>query len=130
MEYAAAEWLRERGWIVERKHPIADMPKPPNYFEMITPPKEDSPEFIEFWTAYPRKENKASARKAWSKVVVKQQAIDAVKKQVLAGMFSDDPKYVPMASTWLNQERWDNPIIPKRRQAPTRTNALDAFMED
>ena len=75
------------------------------------PACEDSPDFTEFWQAYPRKENKGAARQAFAKAILKappEVILQAVK------VFATSPKgrgdYCPHASTWLNQERWtDDP---------------------
>lgn len=132
LELAAVAWLRSRGYTVS----------PPSTACLTSLPETkerqlllDSPEFTKFWAAYPRKENKASARKVWNKLELRLDAAavitPALIKQVDAGMFSDDPKYIPMASTWLNQERWENPIVSKKQAKGTAVlNALDAFMED
>lgn len=64
--------------------------------------------FDTFWKSYPRKVGKAEANKAFDKAVKKhgaQKIIDAVRawNQVRKDC---DPKFIPHASTWLNQERF------------------------
>jgi len=66
----------------------------------------EPPEFLAFWAAYPRKREGAGAcREAWHRAAAKAPAAE-----IMAGLaryaFSDDPKFIPMARTWLNQERW------------------------
>ena len=46
--------------------------------------------------------------------------IDAIEAQRIAGMFGDDPKFIPHPATWLHQERWADEIVHKRR--PTFRN--------
>lgn len=64
--------------------------------------------FDDFWTAYPRKVQKADARKAWKTALKKTTAseiIDAVKNYP----FGDDQEFVKYPATWLNKECWTDP---------------------
>ena len=66
--------------------------------------------FEEFWDAYPRKTQKGSAMKAWSKMPADQkaQAIDAAKR---FSPMVQQPSFVPYPATWLNGSGWDdNPM--------------------
>lgn len=71
--------------------------------------------FDQFWSAYPRKNGKASARKAWAKAVAKADP-DHIINAALS--FSADPNrvetYTAHPSTWLNDERWDDEPLPAR----------------
>lgn len=80
------------------------------------PQKETSsissnPEFEEFWAAYPKRPNNprkkamASYLKA-RKNVSQKQLLEAVGLYA-AYMTGENPKFVAMASTWLNDERWN-----------------------
>jgi len=64
--------------------------------------------FATFWSHYPRKECKAEAQKAWAKKVIGQvaaeQAIEAIKQRI--GINSQEKKFIPLAGTWINKERW------------------------
>lgn len=71
--------------------------------------------FDEFWNAYPRKESKESARKAWRKV--KPSDVDAVIRNV-ASRKTGDPQwtkdggqFIPHAATYLNQRRWEDESV-------------------
>ena len=69
------------------------------------------PLFDEFWTAYPRKTDKANARKAWVKAAKKadpQSIIDAAKTYAAT---RPDPKFTAHPSTWLNGERWEDQLL-------------------
>ncbi len=69
--------------------------------------------FSSFWRAYPRKDDKGHARKAWKAALKK-----APETAIIAGLrryqFNDDRKYQPLAATWLNGERWGDqpPELP------------------
>ena len=78
----------------------------------------DTPDFTAFWSAYPRKEGKGAARKAYRK------ALQTVPPETLieaAERYRDDPNrdaaYTAHASTWLNQERWNDEPLPQRSAA-------------
>ena len=68
-------------------------------------------EFEEFWAAYPKRPNNprkkamAAYRKARNNVSQKQ-LLTAVALYA-AYMAGEDPKFVAMAATWLNDERWN-----------------------
>ncbi|MFT4288143.1 helix-turn-helix domain-containing protein [Nocardioides sp.] len=73
--------------------------------------------FDEFWSAYPRRTGKASARKAFAKAAAKVDAWGIIVRA--ARRMADDPnlpdaQFVPHPATWLNQERWDDPPYPPR----------------
>lgn len=71
--------------------------------------------FDEFWKIYPRKIGKGAARKAFAKAAQSigdtEIIIKAAKeyKEICVSQ-SKDPKFIPHASTWLNQERWEDEI--------------------
>lgn len=66
------------------------------------------PLFDEFWQAYPRKTDKANARKAWPKAVKKKPAADLIAAAAAYAATKPDPKFTAHPSTWLNGERWDD----------------------
>ena len=76
--------------------------------------KAPDADFDRFWAAYPRKEGKGAARKAFGKARRKaalEAMLSAVELQKRSPQWSrDDGRYIPMPATWLNQERWgDSP---------------------
>lgn len=79
--------------------------------------------FEQFWTAYPRKTAKGSARKAWPAAVKAAESPE----QIIAGAarYAADPnrddRYTAHASTWLRAERWgDEPEPPRAGRAPAQ----------
>lgn len=69
--------------------------------------------FDAFWDAYPRKDSKAASLKAFSKIAPDEQLYE----QILAGVRraetseqwrKDGGAFIPHASTWLNQQRWED----------------------
>lgn len=77
----------------ETEQSRTDSPKPPDGFD-------------EFWSAYPRKTAKGSARGAFRKALTK-----STLPSILAALERQkpqwsDPKFIPHPATWLNAERW------------------------
>lgn len=74
-------------------------------------------EFNEFWKAYPNKSGKKPAARAFKKLRARRSSrafLDELIEDVTTRAKSFDWKknngqYIPMASTYLNQERWDDP---------------------
>jgi hypothetical protein len=69
------------------------------------------PEFLEWWNAYPRNDgSKAKAYEVWKRVVDKD--IDVRDLFLKTCRFKrttigKDKKFIPHATTWLNQKRWE-----------------------
>jgi hypothetical protein len=77
--------------------------------EEILSDKSDETEdrFEEFYRLYPRKEAKQDARKAWGQITKKidpQTVIDGL----TAYVFNPDPKFRPLAASWLRGQRWED----------------------
>jgi len=75
--------------------------------------------FAEFWQAYPRKEAKAAAEKAWAKVPADLHAaiMAAVGKHKKSDQWTKDGgAFIPHPATWLNQRRWEDEV-PEPGQA-------------
>lgn len=102
------------------------------------PPKDPDPskdslsrDFDLFWAAYPRKASKPESRKAFTKAVKKVGArtlIDA------ATRYAQDPNlpglsFIPHASRWLNDERWEDGPMPERTDRRPRPRTADSAME-
>jgi hypothetical protein len=72
-------------------------------------------EFDKFWSAYPRKENKQSARRAMKSALKKTPFYE-----ILAGANryrldpNRDPAFTKHAATWLNNECWNDDPLPAR----------------
>lgn len=68
-----------------------------------------SDDFERFWAAYPRRDGKAVAARAFAKAlkrkgVTAEQLIDAATRRV--SIPSTERRFIPMAATWLNGERY------------------------
>ena len=81
------------------------------YFIMVDKTKEDK--FNQFWSLYPRKVKKFVARRTWNRLSKKE--IDEIFKVLEDHMIrwkETEIQYVPHASTWLNQKRWEDELEP------------------
>ena len=69
-----------------------------------------SPEFETFWSAYPRKESKATAQSSWNKQnPVLEIVLNALNWQCKQDQWvKDGGQFIPMPSTYLNQRRWED----------------------
>ena len=98
------------------------------------PQKEKKPDprlewFDQFWEAYWRKVSRKAAVAAFLKCVKNQARLDEVMAAVQsqsAEMLGRSPEKRPHASTWLNQERWNDELI--EAATPQRT-AMDAALD-
>ena len=91
---------------LERESPSLSHPVKRPKLRLVLPEEGD---FAEFWEAYPRKEGKGGARKAYV-AAVKKVAPDVVLNAVRSTRWNPNPKYIPHPATWLNQERWADEV--------------------
>lgn len=80
--------------------------------------------FDEFWKAYPRKEGKAHAKKAFIKAVGKVGAeflvYAAVQYRQWCERENTEKQFIPHASTWLNGERWEDERVSTQKTTPVQ----------
>ena len=81
------------------------------------PVQANIPTFDEWWEGYPKKQGKAAARKTWAKMSAPEKiaawdALAAWRRKAAA----EGKKYLPMASTWLNQQRWEDEDVEDERE--------------
>ena len=71
--------------------------------------------FEEFWALYPKKVGKGKAKESW----LKKKPSETLHQKILAAVesaknsrewLSENGKYIPHPTTWLNQERWDDEL--------------------
>ncbi len=76
-----------------------------------------------FWVIYPRKIGKAQAQKVWTRItknVPAETILDGLRSQ-LPILKEKDTQFIPHASTWLNQERWNDEPSDLGKPSETRT---------
>ncbi len=110
--------------------PQSHKPDPEPEARQDQPPRDERAtdgQFGTFWESYPKREGKASAQKAWRKVLAAEVgpilvAVDWQARQ--PNWQKDGGQYIPLPATWLNGRRWDD-------ERPTASvHALVAAHED
>lgn len=71
--------------------------------------------FAEFWAAYPKKQGKGAAEKAFLKISptasLHETMIAAVRAAVLSRQWREqNGRFIPNPATWLNQRRWEDTL--------------------
>lgn len=78
------------------------------------PPKSPSKgdAFERFWSVYPRKIGKQSAKRAFERVKVPLETlVTAVERQKCSDQWTqNNGQFIPHPATWLNQGRWDDEL--------------------
>ena len=69
--------------------------------------------FSRFWAAYPKKRNKARARQAFFRIKKIEKVFpvmmqDLGRQKASADWQKDGGQYIPLPTTWLNGERWED----------------------
>jgi hypothetical protein len=87
--------------------------------------KQTSERFDEFWNLYPKKLSKAQALKAWKLAIKRKpdtEIIEAAKAYSLGKL--PDVQFIPLASTWLNNDRWDDVDLSKSKPSEFKTGVF------
>lgn len=126
------------GAVYTRGGGAAAAPRTSHSFEPVNEPKplckkEGGEAFEQFWKLYPNKKGRKAAIAAWSKLNPDPQLSNKLLMVLCNHRLSrdwtkDNGQYIPMASTWLNGERWTDELQPAvRSQAgkPPRHTPLD-----
>lgn len=80
-------------------------------------------EFADFWAAYPRREAKREAEKAWMKLKAAEKiaALQAIPAHVAKwDNEGREKRFIPLPATWLNGARWEDEVeveVPKSSSA-------------
>jgi hypothetical protein len=89
-----------------------------NYLQSVADEDSATRLFNGFWLAYPRKEGKASALKAWRRIRPNMDQADriltAVMLQTKNNWHGREKQYIPLPASWLNGERWEDEIVPPK----------------
>ena len=79
--------------------------------------KEVESMFNVFWNSYPRKDNKSKAKESFSKVFLEEGIRQDIFEKILNKLEIykktkqwQNKQYIPMATTWLNQKRYEDEI--------------------
>lgn len=93
-------------------------------------PKSDpvGDQFAEIWAAWPRKDSKKDAEKAWRRLSASVRDEVFSKALVFAKAYplNREARFVPYLSSWLNGELWNDPIPEPRHQAANTAPVVNA----
>lgn len=107
---------KQTGW--QNDGPVPEPVPEPNTTskEVVLSTKTDEL-FERFWSVWPRRQAKGSARAAWAKAVKKASPEVIIQAATLYGNspYKPEQQFIPMPATWLNGERWldDAPTAPQ-----------------
>ena len=76
-------------------------------------------DFNLFWAQYPKKVGKLTARRSWEKLSQEnqQKALQAiVEHRKYWAAKGTDWEFIPHASTWLNQERFEDELVIEQKE--------------
>ncbi len=84
--------------------------------------------FEQFWKAYPRKQAKDTARKAWQKRNPGKELTEKILAAISVQRTSDQwtrngGRYIPLPATWLNGAAWLNEETPEIETSPLRRDS-------
>lgn len=89
-------------------------------------PVTESDSFDTFWNIYPIKKNKVRAKKIWDRKKLNKLAVlicnDVSHRQVNDSAWSD-MQFIPHPSTYLQNERWKDEVIPSTSKPSTSKNS-------
>lgn len=112
--HSGADELSPQGEASERS-PCrrGDKPAPKRTRRDKSAPAHNPEAFDVLWAAYPRKDSRQAAIRAWDKLkpdrALCRVMYDALKRQCRSEQWAEDGgRYIPMFSTWINQRRWEN----------------------
>lgn len=78
--------------------------------------------FDEFWKLYPRKVKKRDSEKAFLRLQKHEQeaALEALPTHVRYWQLKEtETEFIPHASTWLNQARWEDELDMQEKKPPS-----------
>jgi hypothetical protein len=93
--------------------------------------KEDT--FGQFWSAYPKKKDKAGAFKIWQRIQPSPETVAAILaaldwQRQQPDWQKDAGRFIPHPSTWLNGRRWEDENPNAASSAPTEPRRLQVVL--
>jgi hypothetical protein len=92
--------------------------------------------FLLFWSAYPRKESKQDAWKAWNQIAPQNGLVETILASVEQHKAKwTDPQYIPLPASYLRGKRWEDVLTttttPPHTTTKTQGNiaAIQSFLE-
>ena len=108
-------------------------PEPEEVCERVTPAG-----FTTFWTAYPNKQGKEEAWKAWQRLKPDAALLETMLSAITEANAGDQWQrgIIPHPSNWLNQKRWTDELPPpgsalaRASSAPPRPSTVQGTVDD
>lgn len=77
--------------------------------------EETDMSFLHFWSAYPKKESKIDAEKAWKKLNPPKDLLEKIllsveRSKLSASWMKENGQYIPLPATWLRGRRWEDEV--------------------
>ena len=93
--------------------------------------------FDEFWAVYPKKKDKARAKKAFDKAMKEGASLEVMlaaleRQRLSADWQKDGGQFIPHATTWLNGKRWEDETdiaLPSKPEAKAASWDADAYRQ-
>lgn len=101
----------------QKKNISSEISKNPSSLSSVP---EDDGSFSKFWEAYPRKDAKKKSESAWKTKKIHKHLpaiLQDIKRRMNSGDWVDK-KYIPIATTYLNGERWKDGGEEKPEYSP------------
>ena len=119
----AGKYAAEKRWESHTNRiPIASASDTPSPSPSPSPSKKEQRskiscpiDFEKFWDIYPKKEGKGAAKKAYEKAISAGASPETLLAAVALAKDKSDKwrdGFIPMPTTWLNQERWEDEFNP------------------
>lgn len=113
----------------EREEDSLSVSHKPNRRTKAKPSAEPHPRFTEFYDPYPRKETGPKpVIEAFNKAI----ASGADPDEIIAGLrrypFKSEREFQPLATTWLNQERWKAVAAPPPQRSAVNPAGLNTWL--
>lgn len=100
--------------------------------DLVLKKKKREADFANFWAAYPKKDGKQAALKAWLKIdpdedAQRQMGIDIDRRSHSAQWLKESGQFIPMASTYLNGRRWEDGFTERPRLSEQTISVIKGF---
>jgi len=95
--------------------------KPKSKAKRLSHASLETAAFTRFYNVYPKQKNKTGAMKEWNKLKPSPELVEVIMAAIAVASASDDWKreggrYIPYPAKWLSGRRWEDKIIPIRRE--------------
>ena len=94
------------------------------------PPPKALASFDDFWAAYPKRQAKGDAERAWKKIrpdtALFDRMLAAIKAQQANPTWAD-PTFIPHPATWLNAKRWEDEVVVAGTGPPASSRSDPGF---